>query len=120
MNMGCRVQETETRLAEEVAGVCRNYYTKVWAEALIRAGVPADSELRKAWSTFFPEDIREVPAMLPPLVVNRLPHPEQLSTIQASSPDTEVSIGVGKGKEVLPSIKANRSEDALTIKDVVS
>ena len=58
--------------------------------------------------------------MLAPLVVDPLPHPVQLSTIQASSPDTEVSIGVGKGKEVLPLIKANRSEDALTIKDVVS
>ena len=58
--------------------------------------------------------------MLAPLVVDPLPHPVQLSTIQASSPDTEVSIAVGKGKEVLPLIKANRSEDALTIKDVVS
>ena len=58
--------------------------------------------------------------MLAPLVVDPLPHPVQLSTIQASSPDTEVSKGVGKGKEVLPSIKANCSEDALTIKDVVS
>ena len=58
--------------------------------------------------------------MLPPPVADPLPHPEQLSTIQAFSPDIEVSIGAGKGKEVLPSIKANHSEDALTIKDVVS
>ena len=58
--------------------------------------------------------------MLAPRVVDPLPHLVQLSTIQASSPDIEVSIGIGKGKEVLPSIKANRSEDALTIKDAVS
>ena len=49
-----------------------------------------------------------------------LPPPKQLSTIQARFPNTEVSVGVGKGKEVHPLIKANCSEDALTIRDVVS
>ena len=79
----CGVQETETRLAEEVARVCRNYYTKVWAEALNRAGVPVNSELRKAENIFFSEDIQEFPTMLPPPVADPLPHLEQLSTIQA-------------------------------------
>ena len=51
------VQDTKTRLAEEVAGVCRDYYIEVWAEALNRVRVPVDSELRKAENTFFPEDI---------------------------------------------------------------
>ena len=51
------VQDTTMRLAKEVAGVCRDYYTEVWAEALNRARVPIDSELRKAENTFFPEDI---------------------------------------------------------------
>ena len=60
------VQDTETRLAEEVAGMCRDYYAKIWAEALNQAGVSVDSELRRAGNIFFPEDIREVPATLPP------------------------------------------------------
>ena len=31
------------------------------------AGVPADSELRKAKNVFFVEDIREIPELDPPL-----------------------------------------------------
>ena len=58
--------------------------------------------------------------MLPPSIANPLPPPKQLSTIQAPSHDIEVSVGADKGKEVQPPIKANRFEDALTIKDMVS
>ena len=58
--------------------------------------------------------------MLPPPVADPFPHPEQLSTIQAPSPTTEVSVEASKGKEVQPLIKTNRFEDALTIRDVVS
>ena len=47
------ILETETRLA----GVCRDYCTEVWAEALNRAGVPIDYELRKAENTCFLKDI---------------------------------------------------------------
>ena len=70
------------------------------------------------------------PAVLPP------PPLEQLSIIQAPSPDAEVSTGAskskedvkggpqleekGKDKEVQPPTKTNRSKDALMIKDVVS
>ena len=89
--------------------MCKDYCTEVWAEALNRARVPTDSELRKAKNTFFPKDIREVPTMLSPSVANpRLP------------PNVEVLIRASKGKEVQPPIKANRFEDALTIRDVVS
>ena len=63
------VEETEKRLAEEVAKVCRNYYTESWIEALNSAGVPADSELRKVERLFFPEHIREAPANLPPTTI---------------------------------------------------
>ena len=77
----CGVQEMEMRLAEEVARVCKDYYIEVWAKALNWARVPADSELRKAENTFFPEDIREVLAMLPPPIASPLPAPEQPSTI---------------------------------------
>ena len=53
----CGVLDTEVRLAEEVARVCRDYCTEVWAKALNRTGVSADSELRKAKRIFFPKDI---------------------------------------------------------------
>ena len=76
------VLETKTRLAEEVAEVCRDYYTKTWAKALNQAGVPADSELRRTKNVFFPEDIREIIAMLPPSVADPLSPPGQLPTIK--------------------------------------
>ena len=38
------VQETEIRLADELAEVCRDYCKEVWAEALNRVEVPATSE----------------------------------------------------------------------------
>lgn len=104
------VLETETRLAEEVVGVCKDYCAETWVEALNRAEVPEDSELKKAESVFFLEDIREAPVALP--------LPMQLPTIQAPSPDAKVSAGAGKGKEVQPSAK--QSEDALMIRDMVS
>ena len=47
------VEETEKRLAEEVAKVCRNYYPESWIEAFNSAGVPDDSELRKVERLFF-------------------------------------------------------------------
>jgi len=114
------VLETKTRLVEEMAGVCRDYCAETWVEALNWVRVPADSELRRAENIFFPEDIQEVPAMLPPPIADPLPPPKQLPTIQAPSPDAEVSIGARKGKKVQPSIKAKHSKDALTIRDVVS
>ena len=92
----CGVIDTETRLAEEVAGVCRDYYAETWVEALNQARVPATSELRSAKNIFFPEDIRENPAMLIP--------PEQLLTTQAPPFDAEVSKGARKGKEAQPSM----------------
>ena len=90
----CGVIDTETRLAEEVAGVCRDYYAETWVEALNQARVPATSKLRSAKNIFFPEDIRENPAMLIP--------PEQLLTTQAPPLDAEVSKGAGKDKEAQP------------------
>ena len=53
----CGAEETEIRLAEEVAGVCRDYCTETWIEALNSAGVSIDSELRKIKSIFFPKHI---------------------------------------------------------------
>ena len=53
--------DTEVRLAEEVATVCREYIITSWGVALDRAAVLADSNLRKAENIFFSEDIREIP-----------------------------------------------------------
>jgi len=41
-NLG--LEETEIRLAEELAEVCREYCKKVWMEALNLVGVPTTSE----------------------------------------------------------------------------
>ena len=96
------VLDTKTQLAEEVAEVCRDYYAEVWPEVLNRVGVPTSSELRSTENIFFPKDIREVPVtlpsptVLPPLLL------EQLPTIQAPSPDVEISTRARKGKEVQP------------------
>jgi len=133
------VMDTETRLAEEVAGVCRDYCAETWAEALNRAGVLAISELRSAENIFFSEDIRENLAMLPPPTILPSPPSEWPSTIQVPYSGAEVLTGAiknkkddmggpqlikdkgkGKGKGVQPLTEANYSEDALTIKDVVS
>ena len=51
------VRDTEIRLTEEVAAVCRDYITISWGVALYQAAVPADSDLWKAENIFFPEDI---------------------------------------------------------------
>ena len=85
------VLETETRLAEEVAIVCRDYVTESWGVAMDRAGVPADFKPRRVENIFFPEDIREILNMVPPT--------EQLLTTQARPPDGEVSKGAGADEE---------------------
>ena len=133
MNVG--VMDTETTLAEEVVGVCRDYCVETWAEALNRAGVLAISELRSTENIFFSEDIRENLAMLPPPTILPSPPSEWPSTIQVPSSGAEVLTGAiknkkddmggpqledkGKDKGVQPPTEANYSEDALTIKDVV-
>ena len=57
------VRDTETRLAEEVAVVCRDYCTESWGIAMDWAGVPTDSKLRRAENIFSLEDIREIPKL---------------------------------------------------------
>ena len=69
------VLETETRLAEELAGVYKDYSAETWAKALNQARIPTDSKLRRTENVFFPEDIREVPTTLPHPVADPLPLP---------------------------------------------
>ena len=52
-----RVLEMEAQLAEEVARVCKDYYTKTWVEALNQVGVPVDFVLRRVENILFLKDI---------------------------------------------------------------
>ena len=67
MNMSYErgVLDTKTRLAEEVAIICRDYVTESWGVAMDRAGVPINSELRRVENIFYLEDIQEIPSMVP-------------------------------------------------------
>ena len=106
------VLDIETRLTEEVAMICKDYCTESQGVAMDQAGVPTDSELRKAENIFFPEDIREIPE-------SNLPS-EKLLPAQAALPDTDVPRGERVDKEAQPPTKDKPSEDSLTIRDVVS
>ena len=85
------VVDTKTRLSEKVVVVCRDYCTESWGVAMDRAGVPIDSELRRAENIFFSEDIWEIPDTIPSI--------EQLPTTQTPLADVEVSKGAGVGEE---------------------
>ena len=50
----CGVADTKTRLAEDVAVVCRDYVSKSWGVAMDRARVPANFEMRRLKNIFFP------------------------------------------------------------------
>ena len=79
------VRDTEIRLIEEVAAVCKDYITMSWGVALDRAAVPADSDLRKAENFFFPEDIREIPDVVAP----EKPLPTKALASDSSMPEAE-------------------------------
>ena len=76
------VVETEARLTAEVTVVCRDYCAETYYKALDRAGVPTDSDLRKADKVYYPGDIREDPTALPPPTALPLLPPEQSLTTQ--------------------------------------
>ena len=104
------VVDTEARLTEEVAVVCKDYITMSWGVALDREAVPADSDLRKIENIFFLEDIHEIPGSVPPK--------EPLSA-PITAPDSLISEAKGGNEEVQPPTKDKSPEDALTIRDVV-
>ncbi|XP_050259821.1 uncharacterized protein LOC126704871 [Quercus robur] len=101
------VRDTEVRLIEEVATVCRDYITMSWGVALDRAAVPADSDLRKVENIFFPEDIREIPDLVPP---------EEPLPGKATTSDSHIL----EAEETQPAAKDKSPEDSLTIRDVVA
>ena len=136
------ILETEARLTAEVTVVCKDYCAKTYHQALDRAGVSADSDLRRANQVYYPEDIREDPTTLPPPTALPLPPPEQPLTTQDPSQGTEIPVGVPKEKKgdvgvsrpkekakekpkkktkkVKGKADANPSKNALTIEDMVS
>ena len=115
------VHDTEVRLAEEVATVCREYITTSWGVALDRAAVPADSDLRKAENIFFPEDIREIPDE----VASKEPLPTDSSipeiggteqAAQGKSPEDSLRISeiLAQAKEIAPENQVADDQPALT------
>ena len=134
------VLETETRLTAKVTAVCREYCAETYNQALDRAGIPVDSDLRRTDQVYYPEDLRENTTTPPPPAVLHLPPPDGSLPAQKPSQDTKVPIGVEKEKNgaVVASrteekakekekgkekgqnkANANPSEDALTIGDMV-
>ena len=137
------VLKTERRLTAEVTVVCREYCVETYNQALDRAGIPADSDLRRVDQVYYPEDLRENTTAPPPLVTLPLPLPEQSLITQKPSQDGKVPAGAEKEKkgEMVASqteekakkkekekrkekaknkSDANPSEDALTIGAMVS
>ena len=60
------IEETQARLTEELAEVCRDYYNTMWDEALNIAGVPTDLALRQLGSIYYHPNIREALGAIPP------------------------------------------------------
>ena len=90
------VVETEARLIAEVTVVCRDYCAETYYKTLDRAGVPTDSNLRRANKVYYPEDIRKDPIALPPPIALPLPSPEQPFTTQDPSQGIEIPVGAPK------------------------
>ena len=94
------VRETEARLTAEVTAVCREYCTETYNQALDRAGIPTDSDLRRVDQVYYPEDLRENTTVPPPPAALPLPPPHQSLTTQEPSRDTEVLAGTEKEKRL--------------------
>ena len=131
----------ETRLTAEVTAICREYCAETYNQALDRAGIPTDSDLRRVDQVYYPKDLRENTTVPPPPTALPLPSLEQSLTTQEPARDTKVLAGVekekdgamvasrtgGKAKEkekekekAKNKADAHASEDALTIGDIVS
>ena len=89
--------ETEARLTAEVTVVCREYCVETYNQALDRAGISADSDLRRVDQVYYPDDLREnttappYPAALPPPL-------EQSLIIPKLSQGAEAPAGAEKEK----------------------
>ena len=95
----CGVVESEARLIAEVTVVYRDYCAETYYKTLDRTGVPTDSDLRRANKVYYPEDIREDPTALPPIVALPLSPPKQPLTTQNPSQGIEIPTGAQKEKK---------------------
>ena len=130
------VQETAVCLAEELAEVCRDYCKEVWMKALNLARVPTASKWRQDRNVYYPLNIHEIPAELPPLVALASVSSKQPLITQTSISPPEISKGPGqacdqgqeaevatdkdKDNEVKPSLKTKAKEAETKVKDVAS
>ena len=110
-----RVEETQTKLTEELSTVCREYYSISWGKALDVAGVSKGSNLRRPESIYYDPEIRELPGP-------SSSHPEQ--AIQASkqsmadqAPPAPLEVpkdsnqGGGQGKKAEEPKGVNKGQD---------
>ena len=82
------IEETETRLIEELAKVCRDYCKVSQKEGLNLAGVLANSEWRQPGSVIYHPDIREAPAAIPSPPVVRTKFESLAQTMDGPRPKT--------------------------------
>ena len=115
------VRDTEVRLTEEVAAVCRDYITMSWGVALDQAAVPTDSDLRKAENIFFPVEIREIPGEVastkPPPTNSSVPETrgtEQATQGQSPEDSLRISEILAQAQEVAPENPAADDQPAPT------
>ena len=85
------MEETEVRLAEELAEVCRDYCKVTWEETLNLARVHVDSKWRQPMSVYYHPEIREAPAVIPSPSALAPKSSGQPLTAQATLPLPEVS-----------------------------
>ena len=79
------VQETQVRLTEEFAKVCRDYCDITWSKCLDAAGVPAESALRQPGSIYYDPDLCDAPEALEASSADQNP-PAPAETSQAPLP----------------------------------
>ena len=81
-------------------------------EALNQARVLATFEWRLAKNVFYPEDIQEILADLPPPSTPALPPSGQPSTAQASLPPPDALIGPNKASNQSQEVKVVEGKEA--------
>ena len=95
----CGVLETEAMLTVEVTVVCKEYCAETYNQALDRAGILAESVLKRVDQVYYPEDLRENTTVPPPPAALPLPLLEQSLTTQEPSQGAEVLARVEKEKK---------------------
>ena len=98
------VQETQSRLTEELSAVVRDYCDITWGKALDAAGIPANSSLRRPESIYYDSDIRKLPSSgspppEQPAQVSEAPTADQAPPAPMEIP-TDSRQDTGQGKKV--------------------